>query len=135
MREHTENGEFRLKTYITVPEECEEASKHFTENDWKALVDANERISERNTYGVRTEKTTTRGTIITWSNGRKEWLCHPEPVPAGKELRLDANMVFLPISPERCRRIRPCLIDLPLYYCSTEAVIRGEVPWEEAGRQ
>lgn len=129
------DGEFELKTKITVPAECEVVSKFFTENDWKALVTANEEISKRDKYGVRKEKANERGTVAVWSNGGKEWICYTEPVEEGTELTLDANMIFLPVSPERCRRIRKCMIDLPLYHWSTEAQVRGETSWQEAGKQ
>jgi hypothetical protein len=46
--------------------------------------------------------------------------------------RIDANEMIVPISAERAKRISCYVKDLPLYYGSTEAKMRGQVSPKEA---
>ena len=124
-----------IKEYYTIPEGCKTAQERFTENDWRALIHANDEIGKRIGYGIREETASCNGTHLTWSNGGKQWVTGYTKIKKGRQLRLDANEIFLPLSPERAHRIQPCLRDLPLYYCSSEAQSRGEVSWDEAGME
>ena len=118
---------------LELSPKCSEASKCFTENDWRALVKANEEISARQSYGVRTELAYEDGVRAMWSNGSKAWICSSEPIEKDTEIHMDANEIFLPVSPERCKRIQPCMEVHPLYYNSSEAWVKGEVSQAKAG--
>jgi len=115
-----------------VSDECKEASKKFTKRDWQAIIHANAQIEILTCYGMRSEQADADGIVISWSNGSKDWYPSTGKISKGTELRLDANMTFLPISPKRFERIHKCLGDLPLYCLSTEAWTRGEVSQAEA---
>jgi hypothetical protein len=123
------------KEHYTIPSECNKASIGFSEGDWKALLFANDEVGKLCFYGLRNVKVEKDGSLLSWSNGGKQWYVSYDKVKKGRDLKLDANELYLPFSPERCNRIKPCLRDLPLYYCSTEAQARGEVSWEEGGKQ
>jgi hypothetical protein len=117
---------------MPVTEECKEVSKNFTKRDWMAVIDANNRIAELTSYGVRNHQAETDGIHIAWSNGSKDWYGASRKISRGTEMRLDANETFLPMSPMRFERIKKCLDALPLYCFSTEAWTKGEVAQEEA---
>ena len=117
---------------MPVTEECREASKKFTKRDWQAIIAANTQIEKLTCYGMRSEQAEADGIVISWSNGSKDWYPNTTKVPKGTEVRLDANMAFLPISPKRLERIQKCLAELPLYCLSTEAWTKGEATQEEA---
>lgn len=115
-----------------ITEECKKVSEKFTKRDWQAVIDANKKIAELTSYGVRSEQAETDGIHISWSNGGKNWFGGNQKIAKGTEMRLDANEAFLPISPERFNRINKCLDVLPLYCYSTEAWTSGEVSHTDA---
>jgi len=123
------------KEYFELRPECEAAHLKFTEKDWQALLFANEEIGHRYHYGIRPQPVESDGTQLVWSNGRKDWIVYNDKIKKGTKLSLDANEIFIPVSPERARRILPCLRVLPLYFSSFESQARGEVSWEEGGTQ
>ncbi len=115
---------FSQKQHVEIPEKCAEISKNFTKKDYEAVNIANNEISKRNSYGRRRIDRDENGIIILWSNGSKEWgITHKSKSP---NRTLDANQVFLPISPERFKRIKGCLGVLPLYFGSLNSFERGE---------
>lgn len=109
---------------------CKELSD-FTSKDWEALKTCNLISDGRTQYGLRKEEIK-RGTLMSWSNGAERWFAH-KPVEKGEKVkRLDANEMICPISFERAKRIACYIKELPLYYASTEAKLRGQVSGREA---
>lgn len=87
----------------------------------KVLNQANDRIRRLTQYGVRTELTVCPGYVLTWSNGSAKWYRAREVTRGGKELRLDANEVFVPATAKELDAVIADLDPLPLYANSFEA--------------
>lgn len=119
--------QLKPKYIIEITKNCIEASNSFNEKDLQAMILANEEISKRVYYGIREETTQADGIVLSWSNGSKDWYGGNDKINRGKKLHLDANEIFLPISPERFERIKACLGVLPLYFGSFEAQAKGEI--------
>ena len=115
------------KTYMDIPEGCIKASENFTERDWEICKLANEKIARRLSYGIREELVDDDGIRLSWSNGAKAWFSSGNKIKKGEVVSMDANEMFLPISPARLGRINECLGTLPLYFGSFEAQESGEV--------
>lgn len=110
--------------------DCLDVDK-FTDKDWEALKKCNIESDKRVHYGVR-EPVPIRGTAMSWSNGAKRWFAG-QPIEIGDKVRkMDANEMICPISSQRAQRIACYIKDLPLYYASTEAKMRGDVTQREA---
>jgi len=120
------------KYKLDIPEECIKSSEKFTEKDWKACVELNEEISKRTTYGIREELANKDGVMLSWSNGSRKWFGSGGKIKKGSVVSMDANELFAPISPSRFERVNDCLGVLPLYFGSTEAQLREEVPRSQA---
>lgn len=105
--------------------------RKLNEKDWKCLIDANKINSGLLSYGMKGQRATERGTFMSWSNAARTWVVH-NPVDKGDDVRLDANQMVIPCSPLRAERIRCYIKELPLYYGSTEAKMRGEVTEKES---
>lgn len=105
--------------------------KELNDKDWKCLIDANKINAGLLSYGVKGRTTTDRGTFMSWSNAARSWGVQ-RPVQKGEDIRLDANQMIIPCSPKRAERIRCYIKELPLYYGSTEAKMRGEVSEKES---
>jgi len=103
----------------------------FNDKDWTALRLANNIAEKGVRYGISEGKTLHKGTNFSWSNAEKQWFSG-RSVPKGREVRLDANEMIVPISPERGKRISCYIKELPLYYASFEAKLKGEVSPREA---
>lgn len=103
----------------------------FNEKDWKCLIAANTKSGTMLSYGVKGSIAKEKSTHMSWSNGSRCWYTH-SPVQEGQSIRLDANEMLIPCSPKRADRIRCYINELPLYYSSTEAKMRGEVTAEES---
>ena len=103
----------------------------FSETDWKCLIAANSKSSSMTSYGVKGSTVKKRGTKLSWSNGSRTWYVH-QPVEEGDSIRLDANEMIIPCSVKRAQRLRCYIHELPLYYGSTEAKVRGEVSAKES---
>jgi len=119
---------------------CEERLKELTQDELLAFVEINRKVKERTNYGVRSELVPKdRSTVLVWSNSAKAWIpAHPdshygrEAKKAGMEIRLDANMIVVPYDYKFVKKAADCLQALPLYSCSFEAKMRGEVDPIEA---
>ncbi|MCP4762622.1 MAG: hypothetical protein GY870_12650 [archaeon] len=105
--------------------------KDMNEKDWQCLIDANKINSGLLSYGVKGSTATEKGTFMSWSNGSRSWGVF-KPVQKGESVRLDANQMIIPCSPLRAQRIRCYIKELPLYFGSTEAKLRGEVSLKES---
>jgi len=105
-----------------------------TATDRRNLDTANNIISGRTYYMVHDlEKQKGKGIVIFWSNGAEAWAIDrwkTRDANKGKEVRLDANEVILPMSESTFNRIRYRLAMLPLYMGSIEAKTRGQVSWQ-----
>jgi len=120
--------------------ECEEKIKKLSPEELNAYVETNKKIKERTSYGIRTELVPRdNSTVLMWSNAARAWkVAHPESFlgreakKAGAEIRLDANMIVVPHEYQTVQKFANCLQPLPLYFCSTEAKMRGEVDPIEA---
>lgn len=121
-------------TRIDIPEDCIKASKKFNEEDWRMLAFANEEISRRLSYGIREELAEKDGIRTSWSNGSRSWMGGRQKITKGTIVSMDADEMFLPMSPVRFERIHGCLGTLPLYFGSFEAKARGELLEAEATR-
>lgn len=104
---------------------------NFTEKDWKCLIAANRGSEGLVSYGVKGSIANDRSTKMSWSNASRSWFTH-RPVERGESIRLDANEMLIPCSPKRAERLRCYINELPLYYGSTEAKMRGEVTAKES---
>lgn len=83
-------------------------------------------ISQRTSYGIRTEIAQSRGYRMVWSNAGQRWSRFYYMDKKGAELRMDANFVFIPLEKsERKADIDRCLAlgvrGLPLFVNSFEA--------------
>ncbi|KKM92986.1 hypothetical protein LCGC14_1212860 [marine sediment metagenome] len=104
------------------------------EKDYEALIKCSEVIEKLTSYGVRSVLVQEDGTYARWSNAGESW-SGVRKAHKGKEDRLDADEVVLPISPERFKRIQGCLPYLPLFDMSYEAHARGYVPTAAAQKE
>lgn len=111
--------------------ETKNNGKEYEAEDFRNIIESNEKISTLTSYGVRIEIPESDGIIISWSNGSKSWWYWGDR-KKGIELKLDANMLFLPITKKQFDTIQGKLNQLPLYRCSFEAKERGEVDSELA---
>ncbi|HEC40670.1 hypothetical protein LCGC14_0223180 [marine sediment metagenome] len=98
----------------------------FSEKDWKCLIAANVGSDKLVSYGIKGSIVKERGTKMSWSNGSRTWFTH-QPVDKRDSIRLDANEMIIPCSFKRAERLRCYINELPLYYSSTEAKMRGEI--------
>jgi len=114
--------------------DCDKLVKNLNKKDLKAFVETNEKIDELTSYGMRSELIEcNRPVLVYWSNGTADWnVGHPDSLwtkgkKIGDEIHLDANQMIVCHPYKTMKKIAPCLKTLPLYYCSTEAKMRGEV--------
>lgn len=83
----------------------------------------NSEVRQRTSYGVRYEVAERPGYTLTWSNGAARWFVWYPRVKKGREVMLDANMIFIPGATARDLNylIEEGLIEpLPLYGGSFE---------------
>lgn len=103
----------------------------FTDKDWDALKEANDRSNGRTRYGIRAETSGRPMTLMTWSNGAAHWFVSDSIAPGNKGT-YDANQMLVTASPERMQRIDCYITPLPLFAGSFEARARGLVSEREA---
>jgi len=115
--------------------DCDKIIKSLNQNELEAFVKINQDIEKRTSYGMRNELTPSKNSaFLIWSNASKGWYAaHPDSIwvkgkkEKGVEVRLDANQLVVPYSYRTANKFVMCLKELPLYVCSTEAKMRGEV--------
>jgi len=119
--------------------ECMETIKKLTPEELEAYIQTNYRIKERVQYGMHSEpiEEPEKTTICTWFNGSRRWFCKSFKktlwYESGKKnIPLDANVIITPYPYRIIKKFEECLQPLPLYYCSAEAKMRGEVDPVEA---
>lgn len=117
--------EHEKKRLQEIAEMCD--PKVLTDNDAFAIATADDKIKKRTYYGMRREKADKPSVTLSWSNGSRSWSVSSRRIEAGEEVTIDANEILVPFSPTRMNRVLPCVIDLPLYFASTEAWARDEV--------
>jgi len=123
-----------------MAEECEKRIKELSPEQLDAFIETVKEVYKRTSYGIREELVKRdNSAVLMWSNGSRKWtVIHPdsptarEAKKAGTTIELDANMIVVPFDYETVKKFADCLPPLPLYYCSFEAKMRGEVQPEMA---
>jgi hypothetical protein len=84
----------------------------------------NNKISKRNTYGMREEIAYNRGYIISWSNACKRWNIGYYQIKKNEIINLDANQIFVEARKNDIIETLDKLNELPLYNNSYEAKLK-----------
>jgi len=136
-----------VRKYVNLKEDldkqkpdCDKIIKSLKSDELEAFVKINQEVNKRISYGIRNELTPSKNsTFLIWSNASKGWYtAHPDSVwvkdkkAKGVEVRLDANQMVVPYPRKTVNKFVMCLKILPLYACSTEAKMRGEVNSSDA---
>jgi hypothetical protein len=114
--------------------DCDKLIKNLEKGELEAYVEVNKNIENMTSYGGRNELIEcNKPVMVYWSNSTANWnVGHPDSYwtkgkKKGDEVHLDANQMIVCYPYRTMKKIAPCLKQLPLYYCSTEAKKRGEV--------
>ena len=109
-------------------EELKKILKGFTEDDFRLVKQANDIIKTINHYGVHEITVPSDSIELDWSNGGRSWYACNGVIKKGTVVKIDANEFLLPTKNfEQVKKIAPFLIELPLYFASMEAKMRGEI--------
>jgi hypothetical protein len=139
----------------TVLDNFDDSTRNFTDKEFYALKDANERIKALTSYGLRNQMIESNSSCcLSWSNGAARWFHGPGclSVPKrdasgdiiregggnegwplfrrlrkGEDVNQDANQVVVPYPCKTVVKLLPFLEPLPLYGLSAEAKERGLV--------
>lgn len=98
--------------------------------DAKVVEHLNALISQRTSYGLRTEVASKASHVIAWSNASSEWYVLSYTVKRGEPQSLDANELLVPYTKGQLRRVVPLLRPLPLASYSFESRTKRKEQWE-----
>ena len=98
--------------------------------DAKVVEHLNTLISQRTSYGRRTEIASKASHVLVWSNASSDWYVLFYTVKRGESVSLDANELLVPYGKAQIRRIIPLLMPLPLASYSFESRTKRQEQWE-----
>lgn len=137
---HSESEKLPEKVFLSAAKELfktlDKRIPVMNERDRKNLDVANQIISGKDYYYLGdTEEVKGKGVVVFWNNSWRGWYIDnwkTEQIKSGKQVSLDANEMFLPMS-ERCfERIQHRLDMLPLFFGSFQAKTGSFVSWDTA---